>query len=256
MCPRTGSRSVPSAERAICIALHDVAPATWPLCERLLAMLAAVGDPPVTLLLVPDYHRHGRLDRDRAFCSAIERRLARGDEIALHGYFHLDEQPVRMPLDWARRRIYTAGEGEFAPLDADEARQRLERGLRLFEGLGWPVYGFVPPAWLMGPGTRTALAAAGLRYTTSLGRIYRLPSWQALPAPALTYSVRSGWRRRLSQAINTWRLRAAHGQGLLRIALHPVDAEHPQVLDQWQRLIARALGERRAMTKHRWLETH
>src|SRR5260221_7700214 len=115
-----------SMTRQLCIAVHDVAPATWPQCEALLDMLDAFGAPRVTLLVVPDWHSTGRIDAAPQFIAAIERRRARGDEIALHGYFHRDDSPApRGPSARLRRRVLTAGEGEFADLPCDIAEARL-----------------------------------------------------------------------------------------------------------------------------------
>ena len=50
--------------RVLCIAIHDVAPATWPRCEVLFDLLRTLGAPPTTLLVVPDYHRRGSIEND------------------------------------------------------------------------------------------------------------------------------------------------------------------------------------------------
>ena len=116
-------------KRTLCIALHDVAPATWPRCERLLAMLDAIGARAITLLVVPDFHRHGAAERDAAFVAAIEARRERGDEIALHGYTHVDESAAPRTLSsWFRRRVLTDAEGEFSALDRIAATQRIAAG--------------------------------------------------------------------------------------------------------------------------------
>lgn len=247
---------MPSAEApALCLSLHDVAPATWPECRRLLRMLDGIGPLPVTLLAVPDYHQGGPLERDRAFLSAMEARLARGDEVALHGYYHLDRgQSPAGPLEWLRRRIYTAGEGEFAALAEAEAAALLERGLALMGRLGWPVVGFVAPAWLLGGGARAALTRFPLRYTTTRRGIYRLPDWRETRAPSLVYSVRAGWRRALSRGWNARLFRGQRTRPLLRISLHPADARHPEVIAHWRRLIEAALENRRPLTKAQWIE--
>lgn len=244
------------ADAAVCIALHDVAPATWPACRRLLALLDALGPVPVSLLVVPDYHRRGAVCDDAAFVRAIEARLARGDEVVLHGYYHLDEAPrARAPLQALRRRVYTAGEGEFAALDAGEARRRLLAGLAMLGGrLGWPLAGFVAPAWLLGAGARAALSGLPFRYTTTLGAVYRLPDWRSSPAPSLVYSVRRPWRRAASHHWNRWLLARTPAERLLRIGLHPADAQYPDVVDDWGRLIAAALRQRRPLTKRAWVE--
>ena len=53
--------------RAVALVLHDVAPSTWPLFEDFVAAVDGLGDIPLTLLVVPDFHRQGRLDSQPAF---------------------------------------------------------------------------------------------------------------------------------------------------------------------------------------------
>jgi hypothetical protein len=244
---------MPCAERWVCVSVHDVAPATWPQCQRLLTMLDALGPVPLTLLVVPDFHRAGTVERAPEFVRAIEHRLARGDEVALHGYFHLDESPTpRTPGDWIRRRLLTQREGEFAALDEGEARRRLDLGLEMVHRLGWPVRGFVAPAWLLSAGTRAALSQLPFVYTTSRAGLYRLPDWDFQACPALTYSARSGWRRAMSKVMVEGQAAAARSQTSQRIALHPVDARHESVVAHWRLVIERALAKRQPLTKAAW----
>lgn len=239
----------------LCVAIHDVAPATWPQCTRLLALLDQLGAPPLTLLIVPDYHDRGRIDRARHFISAIEQRVGRGDELALHGYDHRDRAPPpRTPAAWFRRRVLTAREGEFSALSADEARSRIERGLEIFARRRWPVAGFVPPAWLASAGTREALREFPLRYTSTHTRLIDLRDGRALAAPCLTASPRSGLRRAISKRwLGVAENLTAHAP-LLRIGLHPADAEHDDLLECWRALLQRLLRTRTALTKSQALQ--
>ena len=248
--------SADTRQRAISVVLHDVAPATWPACARLLEMVDACGDVPVTLLVVPDYHHRGRIGDDAAFRGAIEQRLARGDELALHGLYHLDDSAPRPhgALQWATRRLYTASEGEFAALDADVAERHMRAGLEQFAELGWPVRGFVAPAWLMSTGTRTALTRMPFGYTSTRRALYTLPDWREYRHPSLVWSVRSAWRRGASQVVNTLQERRLRGAPLLRLGLHPADADHPAAVDFWRNTLRSALRTRRAVTKAGWLE--
>jgi uncharacterized protein len=244
---------MPSAEHCVCVSVHDVAPATWPQCRRLLDMLDAIGPLPVTLLVVPDFHHAGTVAADAQFVRAIGARLARGDEVALHGYFHLDEcPPPRTPANWIARRILTRSEGEFAALDESEARRRLDNGLAMMRRLDWPVDGFVAPAWLLGTGARAALAQFPLLYTTTRNRVYRLPEWSFASTATLTYSARARWRRTMSHAMVEAQLAATRSHPLLRIALHPVDARHDSVIAHWRDVITRTLRERLPVTKAAW----
>jgi len=236
--------------RALCIAIHDVAPATMPACERWFALLAELGAPRATLLVVPDYHRRGRVERDLAFVRAIDRRLASGDEIALHGYHHVDDGPVpHSPLEWLQRRVLTASEGEFSALTQHEAEQRIGAGLAMFERLHWNVAGFVAPAWLLGNGARAALARTRLRWTSTHGAIESLADARRIAAPAVSASARSAWRRWSSRRWLALAKTALRNEPLVRIALHPADVADAALVDAWRTLIRALLADRVALTK-------
>lgn len=236
------------------ISLHDVAPSTWPACSFLLRTLDRLGIGPVTLLVVPDYHYHGSVIEEPSFCRAIDRRLQQGDEVALHGFFHLDEgRGPRGPEGWLRRRVLTAGEGEFSALPVAQAHARLEQGLAILHACGWPVYGFIAPAWQLGLEARIALTEFPFTYTTTRTEIWALPSWRRYRATSLVYSVRSQIRRRLSWYWNEAQSERQANAPLLRVSLHPADAAYPEVMEHWRQLLAAASKKREAITKHAWV---
>ncbi len=234
--------------------LHDVAPATWPAYAAFVAEVDASFSIPLTLLVVPDFHRRGTIDHYPDFVAAMEQRLARGDELVLHGYHHDDPGPIPWhPRAWIQRRILTH-EGEFLPLDHTEARARIDRGRALFRQLGWPVHGFVAPAWLLGSEARQALAESSFAYTSHPNALLQLPDFHPLSAPTLVWSAGSAWRRVLSLAWNHERLRRARKARLIRLGLHPVDMTHASSRHFWLRTLALLLPARHAVTKHAWLE--
>jgi len=236
----------------LCIALHDVAPATWPQCARLLDLVDALGAPPLTLLVVPDWHAQGRIDAAPEFRRAIDARIARGDEVALHGYFHRDDAPApRAPAAWLRRRVLTAGEGEFAALDADTAESRLRAGLDLLRCQGWNIDGFVPPAWLAGAATRRALQRTDLRWTSTHTALIALNRGgeERFAVPCLTASPRSRWRRAASRAFLHAGLRLSARVPLVRVGLHPADADHAGLIACWRMVLTTLLAARQAATK-------
>lgn len=227
------------------VSIHDVAPDTWSECEQLLALTDALRIP-VTLLVVPEYHGGTRADEDRRFARSIRRRVTGGDEVVLHGLRHLDDGPVpRGPLEWLRRRIYTASEGEFDALDADEAERRLRRGAARLARAGLHPTGFIAPAWLMGPGCRTALGRAHIDYTSTRTELIDVASGRIVPAPSLVYSTRSAWRRAASRLVNARRLRQLYGAPLVRAALHPADARYSEVMRSWRELLRALADDRR-----------
>ena len=201
--------------RHLCVSVHDVAPATWRSCQRVLAAVREVAEIPVTLLVVPAYR--GQCSAlAPGFESAMTDQLAHGHELALHGYFHRDLGVPQSAVDWLRRRIYTAGEGEFWALSRDEAAERLLLGQRWFAANRWPLAGFVPPAWLLGPEGWLALRAfPAFSYVTTFTHVHALHAGLSVRAPCLTFSTRAPWRRTLSRAWATvgWRRSTAGPPG-------------------------------------------
>lgn len=240
--------------RALCVSVHDVAPQTWHLCERWLQAIRAVADIPLSLLVVPAYHRQLPVHALR-YEKMLEQRLGKGDELVLHGYTHLDEAPPpRGLIQRFMRQIYTQREGEFAAIDLEQARIRLEKGWFWFERRHWPLHGFVAPAWLMGESAWRALGDFPFRYTTTRRRFYLLPERQVLPSQSLVYSVRNAWRRQMSHGWNTVLCAAQQHAPLVRLGLHPPDVNHPQIVAHCQRLLENLLEQREAMTKQAFAE--
>jgi len=228
-----------------CVVVHDVADATLAACERLHAAVAAVAAVPVTWLAVPRYHH----DRPTPVLEQwLDARSRAGDELALHGWTHLDEGAPRGLVDRLRREVYTRREGEFWALDADEAARRIVAGRAWFAAHGWPLAGFVAPAWLLGPGAWRAVRLQPLQYTATLRHLHLLPGLERITSQSVVYSTSSAWRRASSVAWARVVAAQARRNSLLRLELHPRDADHAGVRRSWQRLLERALHEREAVT--------
>jgi predicted deacetylase len=233
----------------LCVSIHDVAPATWADCLVLFkAMRAVAPDLPLTWLVVPRYH--GRSPKAPAMEAALGQLLADGHELALHGYTHVDSAPRRRGLCHRFvREVYTTGEGEFSALAEDDALQRLDLGLAWFAERGWPVDGFVPPAWLASPGARRALRQRPFAYTTSLTHFHCLHGQHSVYSPSLMYAARNACGRSLSPPLARALALALRCNRLLRLGLHPADARHPALLRHAQALLEELLAQRRPMTK-------
>ncbi len=234
----------------LCVVLHDVAPARWGGCTRVLRLLRETAtrarvELPVTLLVVP--MMHGERGQSPHYLRWLRHLQASGHELALHGLTHTDEgRPPRGLRERLLRRVYTAGEGEFAALDASEAAARLACARAWADRLGLHTPGFVAPAWLLNDAGWQAVAHAGFTHTATLDRVVALPGGEALAARSLVFSTRSAWRRVLSLAWNHalgWQLQRQQAP-LLRLELHPQDADHPAIARCWQRLLLAALRER------------
>src|SRR5437588_10917853 len=131
--------------------MHDVAPATTLVTEKIISELAGKGVHHCSLLVVPDYHQEGRSMQDRQFVAWLRGLEAAGHEVVIHGYFHERPQRERESLlEKLVTRFYTQGEGEFYDLDYDEAFRRIKTGRDEFLAAGLKPRGFVAPAWLLG----------------------------------------------------------------------------------------------------------
>lgn len=243
-------------KKALCVSIHDVSPYTWKACSRLRDAIRAIAPVPLTLLVVPDYHRLGASDPPW-YRAALDRCLADGDELALHGYSHLDEMPDGPSLaSYLLRRVYTTSEGEFAAVDATEASRRIQCGLDWFRARGWPVQGFVAPAWLMSDGAWQALFASRFLYTTTMRRFYVLPDRQGFTSPALVYGARNCVTRSVSRLNSEWLAWRLSRSPLIRFGLHPADADHPGLMRHLERLIEMTAARRTPMTKAGFAAVH
>jgi len=212
------------------------------------AIRAVAGSIPLTWLVVPRFH--GSEDDSPAMEAQLGAALARGDELALHGYTHLDLEPAQGGLgSQFLRAVYTQREGEFAALAEGAARRRIELGLAWFAERGWTATGFVAPAWLLGEGAWRALRSFPFAYTTTFSRFHLLPDGPALFSPSLVYTARNRAGRLLSPLAAQAGAALLAGAPLVRLSLHPRDAHHPALLRHAQHLLERLLAARVAVTK-------
>jgi predicted deacetylase len=247
----------------LCVSIHDVAPATWSDCLRLVQAVREVADIPLTWLVVPHYHF--RQETSPAMEACLNVALARGDELTLHGYSHLDTEAKRGGMR-ARflRNVYTRREGEFAALSEDEARRRLDLGQAWFAERGWKPVGFVPPAWLLGEGAWRALRTSGFAYTTTFSHFHVLPgeggadgalaevppaAVRPLLSPSLVYAARNRSGRMLSPRVADATAAMLANAPLVRFSLHPPDARYPELVRHLQQVLERLLARREAVTK-------
>ncbi|MDQ6808674.1 MAG: polysaccharide deacetylase family protein [Verrucomicrobiota bacterium] len=240
--------------RPAVISVHDVAPATWENCRRIVTELKRAGVRVSSLLVVPDYHHGGVSTANREFVRWLRDAEADGHEIVIHGYYH--ERP-RNDAEGLRdkfvTRFYTNDEGEFYDLPYAEALARIVRGREEFEAAGLTPRGFIAPAWLLSTEGERAVTDANLEYTTRLTTVRDVRFAETFPSRSLVYSVRTHWRRSVSLLWNDALFRGLKRAPLVRLGLHPPDIDHPEI---WShiRAISRQLADTRTPTTYRdWI---
>ena len=236
------------------VSLHDVAPSTRNVSERILSELAERGIRHCSLLVVPDYHHQGASMQDREFVSWLRNLESTGHEIVIHGFFH--ERPKREHESLFEKfvtRFYTQGEGEFFDIGYNEALQRIKSARDEFQAAGLKPRGFVAPAWLLSSEAERAARDAEMEYTTRLGTLRDLRSGETFSARSLVYSVRTGWRRTTSLAWNAALARLIKDQPLVRLGIHPPDFSHPTIWRQIVDLIGEMAPVRTPTTYQNWI---
>ena len=236
------------------VSLHDIAPSTQSVAEKILAELMQRGVRHCSLLVVPNYHHQGESMQDRQFVSWLRNLEATGHEIVIHGYFH--ERPRcahENLLETIVTRFYTQGEGEFYDLGYEEAFRRIKTARDEFNAAGLKPRGFVAPAWLLSKEAERAARDAEMEYTTRLTTIVDLRSGDAFAARSLVYSVRNSWRRAMSRAWNAALSRILKDNPLVRLSIHPPDFSHPTIWRQIVDLISEMASTRTPATYQDWI---
>src|SRR5947207_10066075 len=120
------------------VSIHDVAPSTQAIVEKVISELIHKGVRRCSLLLVPDYHHQGASMKDRQFVSWLRSLEAAGNEIVIHGYFH--ERPRRHGAGFLENfvtQFSTEGEGKFYDLDHAKAFRGIKRAREDFLACDW-----------------------------------------------------------------------------------------------------------------------
>jgi predicted deacetylase len=254
MLARRDVSSVPPANRALVVSIHDVACSTQRIANKILTELSEHGVHVASILVVPNYHREGSALKELLFCEWLRKLEERGHEIVIHGYFH--ERTRRNDESFLQKfitRFYTADEGEFYDIIYADALRLISDARVDFERHGLSPVGFIAPAWLLSVQGEKAAGAVGMTYTTRLGSVRDLRANKTFRSQSLVYSTRSRWRRIVTLGWNRavfWRQRH---NSLLRLSIHPSDISHPRIWRQILRFVDRALGDRAPVTYRSWI---
>ena len=234
------------------VAIHDVTPAHERWLEVLYRTLEEFGVRRYALLVVPNWHGSWPLAQFADFTAQLRSRAASGAEIVLHGLRHDEVGLARSLVHRARTFGRTHLEGEFASLPPGEAAARISHGLATLSSCGLTPIGFVPPAWLAGPGLARVARDAELEFTEDARAVLARRDGRRMPAPATCWSTRRAWRALGSVAVAALRLRFERARPVVRIAFHPPDASVPAVLESCRRTLG-ALLEQRTVIDYREL---
>ncbi len=236
-----------ASSRRLLVAVHDVTPAHEERLQGIFALLDRLEITRYALFVVPNWHGEWPLGEHPRFVEEVRRRQANGAEIFLHGLRH--DEVGRERSVWQQLRVAgrTGSSAEFMFLPSEQARARIDRGIELFAAGGLEPVGFVPPAWLHGPGLDGVLRERGLRVTESFWGLWDVLSGTRMRNPALSWSTQRQWRSDATALIAEARKWIERGRELVRVAIHPPDVEVPVVARSVERTLKGLLEERTAV---------
>jgi predicted deacetylase len=226
--------------RQLIISIHDVHPSSFEACRQQVIFCESIGIRRFSILAVPAFHVHEPLDRSVELVKWLQAREALGDEVVIHGFYHLNISGITSAASWFWNRLYTANEAEFVHLGFKDARKRIEKGRQCLLDAGLHPVGFVAPGWLMNSDVVKAVFSLGLSYTNSLTAIIPAAGGP-VRRRSLCYSARAAWRRHSSLLWNGRLWRITKNTDLVRISLHPGDLEHAALQAQISAVLTNAI---------------
>jgi predicted deacetylase len=265
------------AQLKLLVSLHDVTPVHAARLARAEALLQSLAIEEVAYLFVPRFHGVPS-EEDASFLRWCRAPRAFRIHWMLHGYLHQESHPLQphvpqpppaphtpqtphgprtpgastpgasTPGAWWKRRLLTAGEGEFLALRGDQLHDRLARGRDVFRRcLDADPDSFVPPAWLAHPDLQPALRDLGFDYTEDHHRIYQLQHARSQRAPVITWATRTLTRRVGSRLVCPLMSAMWRSQPVLRVALHPHDFDYPETSNNIARVLRGLIRDRDAV---------
>jgi predicted deacetylase len=206
----------------LAVALHDVEPATFERCALIRDWLDDLGVDRITLLVIPAADMHPVGDRAPELTSWLAERARRGDEIAQHGFQHLQVRRASRVRQLVAR-AQGARAAEFVGLGEADTRRVVDAGRRILHLAGLDARGFVAPAYAYTPALRAALTE---RFAWWAGLVRLHAGDRVRLAPAVGLGT-SGPVKRATSPV-ALRVGAALSGRTLRLDLHPADLDHPR----------------------------
>jgi predicted deacetylase len=246
------------SDRTVVVSVHDIAPSTADDVHWLLDRLDAIGVRRRVLKVVPRWKGVDDLRRDDEVSHRLVARLrdevSQGSEVVFHGLTHQLEGPPLGP--WHQRvrvRLFSPRSPEFAGVDPEAARRRLEDGLGDLATLGFDSPGFCPPSWIAPRWVDAVAHAVGFRYILRVNDVRDLDSGIDHRWPTAGYMGVGGRQERLYELQREVTVRGPIQPQTLRFHLHPQGARRSPACGRALHRLGRLVREREVATYTRLL---
>ncbi len=232
---------------SLIVSIHDVAPPHWAQVKEILDRLAVLGIRKRSLLVIPNFRGQWRVSEHPDFVQWLADCHRQGDEIVLHGYEHVEVQRAIGIRNRIKNKLYTQGEGEFLSFNYQEARDRIDAGIKLFDEVGLKSQGFVAPAWLVSHSALKAMKDLGFAYTNSYLKVSDLANGESVFAPSLVFGP-GNLNEDLSLRIQKVISKLILGQPTVRVVIHPPCIENTQRFEGILKIVQEQLLHHRPVT--------
>jgi predicted deacetylase len=220
--------------KSLAVTLHDVEPATFERCALIRDWLDDLGVERTTLLVIPAIDLHPLGDRAPELADWLRERVTAGDEIAQHGFQHLQLHPGS-PARQLLARMQGGRAAEFVGLDEADTPRVVDAGRRILKLAGLEARGFVAPAYAYTPALRVTLAER-FAWWAGLWRVHTATGPRT--SPALCLGTSGPVKRATSPSLV--RAGALIAGSTMRLDLHPADLDHPRHVMALERVLKRA----------------
>jgi predicted deacetylase len=218
----------------LAVTMHDVEPATFERCALMREWLDDLGVERTTLLVIPAADLHPVGDRAPDLTRWLRERAGAGDEVAQHGFQHLQLHPGR-PARQLVARLQGDRAAEFVGLGEDDTRRVVDAGRRILKLAGLDPHGFVAPGYAYTPALRLTLAER-FAWWAGLMRVHTVDGRRT--SFALCLGTSGPVKRATSPALV--RAGSLVAGRTLRLDLHPADLDHPRHVLALERVLKRA----------------
>lgn len=221
-------KNVSPKRKSLYVSIHDVYPGSFGQVVAIRRALQEIGVDRVTLLAVPWYHGSQKFAQEDGLVEYAKERIAKGDDVAMHGFLHRwdpsEARGLRGAYRRALQRVASDGEGECLDMSEPFLLDRLQKGLAMLAQAGLFPEGFVAPAWMLSKKHWSVVRSAGFRSLATFGWLIDLRKRLGVRSKVLSGSVRTPLRRAFALPYVRLGVRM-HRSPILRVEFHPGDIE-------------------------------
>lgn len=199
------------------VSIHDVMPHTLPRVQELLAKMAHLEAPNITLLVVPG------LAWQDAQLAALKQLEQQGYRLAGHGWLH-DVRRIRSLYHRLHSTLVSRRAAEHLSMSPSEIDNLIRDCYQWFidHNFTRPDM-YVPPAWAMGTVSDTALKASPFRYFETTAGLYDSATGKRVTLPLAGFEADTLWRKLSLRGWNGVNSLLGSPQKPLRVSVHPND---------------------------------